>query len=114
MNNNVNYTQPPFDRPPFGQRPPFGRGPDFGPPVGPPPFDDFQPPFDDFQQPYAVDPGAIRFCLFRFTSVVLINGDRFVMYPVFVGPTSVAGWQYTRRGWRFIGLDLRQIIYFSC
>ncbi|WP_207640663.1 hypothetical protein [Alkaliphilus transvaalensis] len=35
-------------------------------------------PFDDFQQPYAVDPGAIRFCLFRFTFVELINGRTFV------------------------------------
>ncbi|AOY78178.1 hypothetical protein BJL90_00820 [Clostridium formicaceticum] len=99
----VNYNQPPYGRPPFGPTPGFPQ-----PPVGPP------PPFDDFQQPYAVDPGAIRFCLFRFTTVELIDRRRFTFFPVFVGPTSVAGWQHTRRGWSFIGIDLREIRFFSC
>ncbi len=119
MDNNTNTNQqPPFGRPPFG-RPPFG-GPPFDqppgfpqppigqPPVGPP------PPLDDFFAPYAVDPGAIRFCLYRFTTVELVTGRRFMFYPIFVGPRSVAGWQYWGRGWRFIGIDLMEIRFFSC
>lgn len=104
MSHYIDYNQqPPFGGPPFGPTPGLPQ-----PPVGPP------PPFDDGQQPYAVDPGAIRFCLYKLTSVELINGRSFVFFPIFVGPTSVAGWQYTRRGWRFIGLDLREIRFFSC
>ena len=89
MDNNVNYNQPPFGGPPFGSPPPF-------------------------QQPYAVDPGAVRFCLFKLTYVELINRDSFLFFPVFVGPTSVAGWERTRRGWSFLGIDLREIRSFRC
>ena len=124
MNNNVNYNQPPYGRPPFG-RPPFGPSPGFPqPPVGPPPGFPQQPigqppvgpppPLDDSFAPYAVDPGAIRFCLYRFTTVELVNRRRFMFFPVFVGPRSIAGWQYWGNRWRFIGIDLNEIIFFSC
>ena len=92
MDNNVNYNQAPFGWPPFDSLPPFG----------------------DFQQPYAVDPGSIRFCLFKLTYVELINRESFFFFPVFVGPTSVAGWERTRRGWSFLGIDLREIKSFRC
>ncbi|WP_026477861.1 hypothetical protein [Alkaliphilus transvaalensis] len=119
MDHYANYSQqPPFGRPPFG-RPPFGPPPfdrppgipqpPIGlPPVGPP------PPIDDFFGPFAVDPGAIRFCLYRFTRIELIDRRRFILFPVFVGPRSVAGWQFWGQRWRFIGIDLNEIIFFSC
>jgi hypothetical protein len=83
-----------------------------GPPTGPPP--DFIPQ----EQPsmFAVDPGAISFCVFSFTYLWLINGQQFWSYLVFVGRNSVAGWRYhnRRRRWTYFGVDLREIRSFQC
>lgn len=46
---------------------------------------------------FAVDPGAISFCLFRNTFIWLNNGARFWYYPIFVGPRSVAGFRWNGR-----------------
>lgn len=60
---------------------------------GPPPYSQAPPPaFIPQQQSastFAVDPGAISFCLFRNTFIWLNNGARFWYYPIFVGPRSV-------------------------
>lgn len=63
---------------------------------------------------YAVDPGGIAGCLFRFTFIWLENGQRFWFYPVFVGPTSIAGFRWTGRNWFYFGIDLRRVEAFSC
>jgi hypothetical protein len=64
---------------------------------------------------FAVDPGGIRFCLFRNTYIWLINGNSFWYYPIFVGRTSIAGWRWSRRrGWVFFGVNLRSIASFTC
>jgi hypothetical protein len=62
----------------------------------------------------AVDPGAIRGCLFRFTFIWPRFGNGFWFYPTFVGRTSVAGFRWTGRFWIYSGLDLRRIETFSC
>ncbi|SHJ79860.1 hypothetical protein [Tepidibacter formicigenes] len=62
----------------------------------------------------AVDPGAIRFCRYKFTYIWPENGRGFWTWLVFVGPTSVAGFRWTRRGWRFWGTDIRNIDSFYC
>jgi len=112
---------PPFGQqfaPPFGQQfqPPFGtpgmaQGGFSGPPSGPPP--SFTP-----QQPqaqlFAVDPGAIRPCTFRFVFIWLTNGQSFWAWLVFVGPRSVAGWRWTGFRWVYFGVDLRNIASFVC
>ena len=36
---------------------------------------------------FAVDPGSIRLCLFRFTYLWLRNRQQFWFYPVFIGTT---------------------------
>jgi hypothetical protein len=64
--------------------------------------------------PFAVDPGAIRLCLFRNTFIWLSNGEGFWFYPIFVGPRSVAGFRWNGRFWTIFGIDTRHIISFTC
>ena len=115
-------TQPPFgsgsmfpQMPPLGPgvEPPFGptgQGPTSGPPTAPP------PSFVPMQQaqPFAVDPGSIRRCLFRYTYIWLGGFQQFWFYPIFVGRTSVSGWRWTGFRWVFMGISLRQIQSFTC
>ena len=64
---------------------------------------------------FAVDPGGIRRCLYRFTYVWLVNGRSFWFYPIFVGRNSVMGYRWRRRyGWVYFGIDLRMIRSFQC
>ncbi|MEJ9150057.1 collagen-like protein [Bacillus smithii] len=75
------------------------------------------PPFIPQQasaSPFAVDPGAIRLCLFRNTFIWLNNGEGFWFYPVFVGPRSVAGFRWNGWSWMIFGIDTRRIISFTC
>ncbi|XJZ27213.1 hypothetical protein ACF5W4_18160 [Bacillota bacterium Lsc_1132] len=62
----------------------------------------------------AVDPGAIRGCLYRFTYIWLNNGRSFWLYPTYVGRTSVAGFRWRRYRWEYYGTDLRRIRSFRC
>lgn len=115
-----------FPFPPFGggQTPPFGpptgidggpgQGQQGGPPPGPPPA--FIPPETEGPSLYAVDPGGIRGCLYRYTFVRLTNGRSFWYYPTFVGRTSVAGWRWRRRQnrWVYFGIDLQRIRSYTC
>lgn len=101
---------------PPGQQPGFppGRPPgQVGPPTSPPP--SFTPQQQTGQiGVLAVDPGAIRRCLFRYTFVWLDNRQRFWFYPTFVGRTSVAGYRWTGFNWVYFGIDLRRIESFQC
>ena len=82
-----------------------------GPPTSPPPA--YVP--QEQATAFAVDPGGIRRCMFRFTYIWLIDGRSFWFYPVFLGRNSVAGWRWSRRrGWVYYGMDLRQIRSFQC
>ncbi len=123
-----------FDQPPFGlpgggygfeQQPPFGppgyqgglgSSGQVGPPQGPPPGE--IPPLQSQSQVgiYAVDPGGIRRCLYRFTYIRLNNGRSFWFYPTFVGRNSIAGYRWRRNQYRWVyfGIDLDRISSFSC
>lgn len=122
------YDQPPYGPPNgfdfgFDQQPPFGP-PGYnqggfdqaGPPPGPPPSE--IPPAQLQSQPgvYAVDPGGIRGCLYRYTYIRLNNGRSFWFYPTFVGRNSIAGYRWRPRQYRWIyfGIDLDHIRSFSC
>jgi len=97
---------PPSGPPPFG-----GGGYDqYGPPSGPPPS---YSPQQNFSA-YAVDPGGIRRCRFRFTYIWLNNGRSFWFYPTFVGRDSIAGYRWRNRRWVYYGTDLRRISSFQC
>ncbi|MBB5171903.1 hypothetical protein [Texcoconibacillus texcoconensis] len=100
---------------PFGPPGPSPGAP-FGPPAGPP---TTPPPAFSPSQPaevgvFAVDPGAIRRCMFRYTYVWLTNREQFWFYPVFVGRTSIAGYRWTGFSWVYFGIDLRRISSFQC
>ncbi|MFG6149563.1 hypothetical protein [Halobacillus sp. B23F22_1] len=89
--------------------PPFGGSPQLPPPPSAPP---------SGQSPglYAVDPGSLYGCLYRYTWMRLNNGRRFWFYPVFIGRTSVAGyrWRPNRRQWDYFGIDTNRIASFQC
>lgn len=88
-----------------------GGGQAGGPPTSPPPA--YVP--QEQVTAFAVDPGGIRRCMFRFTYIWLIDGRSFWFYPVFLGRNSIAGWRWSRRrGWVYYGMDLRQIRSFQC
>lgn len=81
-------------------------------PTSPPP--GFIPQQQSAISPLAVDPGAIVGCLFRYTYIWLVNRNQFWFYPVFVGRTSVAGFQWNGRFWVYTGLSLQSIQSFTC
>ncbi|EKS8367046.1 MULTISPECIES: transporter [Bacillus] len=64
--------------------------------------------------PFAVDPGAISFCLFRNTYIWLNNGKQFWYYPIFVGQRSVTGFRWNGRFLMILGIDTRRIRSFTC
>jgi hypothetical protein len=101
--------QPPFGPPPFGP-PGQGQGQEAGAPTTPPP--SFVP--QQQVEAFAVDPGSIRRCLFRFTYVWLRGFNQFWFYPTFVGRNSVSGFRWTGFNWVFFGISLRQIQSFTC
>lgn len=111
---------PPFGLP-FGQQftPPFGPpsmtpGGASGPPSGPPPT--FVPQQTQAQGPgtFAVDPGAIRPCTFRYVYIWLNTRESFWAWLVYVGRRSAAGWRWTGYRWIYFGVDLRNIQSFVC
>ncbi len=98
-----------------GQGPPGfpGQRPGQRGPSGPPPT---TTPAYPSTQLFAVDPGAIRGCLYRYTFIWLSRRQGFWFFPVFVGRTSVAGyrWRSRQRRWEYMGIDLNRIDRFSC
>ena len=79
-----------------------------GAPTSPPP--SFVPPQQ--VEAYAVDPGGIARCLFRYTYVWLRGFEQFWFYPTFVGRNSVSRYRWTGFRWVYFGIDLRQIQLF--
>ncbi|WP_253944665.1 collagen-like protein [Paenibacillus sp. NEAU-GSW1] len=101
---------PGFPGQPGGPSGPGGQPGTMGPSSPPPSFIPQQPAVT----PFAVDPGAIAGCLFRNTYVWLRNGNQFWFFPVFVGRTSVSGFQWNGRFWMYTGLSLQSIQSFTC
>jgi hypothetical protein len=86
-----------------------------GPTSAPPNFIPPQPKTQQFgATPLAVDPGAIKPCLYRFVYIWPRRGNGFWAWLTFVGPRSVAGFRFERNRWRYFGMDLRDISSFSC
>ncbi|QGH35764.1 hypothetical protein GI584_17665 [Gracilibacillus salitolerans] len=105
----------PSSPPPFGP-PDFGQGPQGMPPTGPPPAQIPQQAqqLGDGPQLYAVDPGSMRGCLYRFTYVWLSRYNSFWFYPTYIGRRSVAGYRWTGFNWVYFGIDTERIQSFSC
>ena len=87
-----------------------GGGQQSGPPNSAPP--SFTPTQSQVQT-FAIDPGAIRGCLFRYTYIWL-RRDSFWFYPTFIGRESVAGWRWRGNRWVYFGIDLDRIQSFQC
>jgi hypothetical protein len=86
-----------------------------GPPPGPPP--SFTPSQSQAQGgvgTFAVDPGSLFRCRFRFVYIWLDNGSSFWAYITFVGRRSIAGFRWQRRRWVYFGIDTRRIDSFIC
>ena len=99
----------------MGGQPPFappGQGQQAGPPTSPPP--SFVPQQTQQVGAYAVDPGGIARCIFRYTYVWLRGFEQFWYYPTFVGRNSIAGYRWTGFRWVYFGIDLQQIQSFTC
>ena len=95
--------------------PPPGGEAGMGPPSGRPPA--FVPPPSAAQQTqglFAVNPGAIRPCRFRYVYIWLNNGQQFWAWLIFVGRDSAAGWRWTGFNWIYFGIDLNRISSFVC
>mgnify|MGYP005829577297 CR=1 FL=1 len=108
---------PPMGGPPGVPGPPPsiappGQGVGGGAPTSPPPA--FVPAQTQQAGAFAVDPGSIRRCLFRYTYVWLSGNQQFWFYPIFLGRTSVAGYRWTGFRWIYFGISLRQIQSFTC
>lgn len=85
------------------------------PPSAPPNFTPQQPQAKQIGvSPLSIDQGAIEPCLFRFVYIWPTRGNGFWAWLVFVGRRSVSGFRWDRRGWRYFGMDLRQISSFQC
>lgn len=65
-------------------------------------------------QTYAVDPGAIRPCLYRFVYIWPKRGRGFWAWLTFVGRRSASGFRWNGRRWIYFGMDLRDIQSFQC
>lgn len=91
---------------------PTGQGPGGGPPTAPPP--SFVPTQTQQVETFAVDPGSIARCLFRYTYVWLRGFQQFWFYPTYVGRNSVSGYIWTGFRWVYSGISLRQIQSFIC
>lgn len=98
----------------FPPGPPPGAGGQQQQQFLPPPPSQF--PQDTGPSVFAVDPGGIRRCLFKYTFIRLRNGSRFWFFPVFVGRYSIAGYRWRPRQlrWVYFGVDLNEITSFSC
>lgn len=100
----------PFPGFPSGPNQPANPGQSAQPPSAPPP--NFTPQQAQIQ-PFAVDSGAIRGCLFRFTYIWL-RREAFWFFPTFVGRRSISGFRWVGFRWVYFGIDLRRIDSFQC
>lgn len=110
---NYFYRQNPPGPPPsyIPEKPSTGKSQQFGPGPGFPMY----PGQTDFgPSPKAVDPGAIRFCRYKFTYIWLENGRSFWVWLIFVGRDSIAGYRWRRGNWSFWGTDIRNVDSFTC
>ncbi|MGE5329131.1 MAG: hypothetical protein ACM3KR_06475 [Deltaproteobacteria bacterium] len=104
--------QGPMQQPPG--MPQGGTGMGMNAPPGPPPAMIPAKPHMPAGAVFAVDPGAIAGCLYRFTVIYPRFGRPFWAWLIFVGPRSAAGFRWNGFSWRFFGIDLNLIDYFQC
>lgn len=91
------------------------QGPQSGPPTAPPSFTPQEPQAQQFgAEAFAIDPGAIKPCVFRFVYIWPRRGDGFWAWITFVGRRSISGFRWRGNRWIYFGMDLRDIRSFQC
>ncbi|WP_409343504.1 hypothetical protein [Paenibacillus sp. MBLB4367] len=63
---------------------------------------------------FAVSPGSIRPCTFRFVYIWQRNGDQYWAFLTNVSHRSASGFRWNGFWWQYFGVDLRQIDEFQC
>jgi hypothetical protein len=104
---------PPGQFPPRPVRPPFtppGQTPGRAPTSPPPSF----VPSEQRAITFALDPGAVFPCRFRFSYIWPRRGQSFWAWIVFIGRRSLAGYRWTGRNWVYFAMDLRDIRNIQC
>ncbi|MBC2581068.1 hypothetical protein HGI79_12375 [Clostridium sp. DJ247] len=99
-----------------------GGGPQFGPPTGPPPAitpskaqaQAMQPTPGEGIGTYAVSPGSLRPCRFRYVYIWPRNRRGFWAWLTRVDRRTAAGWRWNGVRWVYFGIDLRLIDSFIC
>lgn len=62
----------------------------------------------------AVEPGAIKPCVYSFVYIWPKRGHGFWAWLTFVGRKSASGFKWNGYRWVYFGIDLRQIDSFEC
>ncbi|WP_105615125.1 hypothetical protein [Vallitalea okinawensis] len=115
-------------RPPVFPFPFPGSGSGYGPPApppstgggqqggkrppGPPPTE--VPKEETGPSLAAVDPGAIRRCMYRYVYIWTVRGDGYWAWLTYVGRKSIAGYRWIGYRWVYFGTDLDNIASFYC
>lgn len=89
---------------------PPGQGPRGAPSSPPPSFE----PVEPLVTPFALDPGAVLPCRFRFSYIWPRRGRPFWAWIIFVGRRSFAGFRWTGRRWVYFAMDLRDVRSIQC
>lgn len=72
------------------------------------------PPRDKGFDVRAIDPIALRGCLYKYIYVWLVNRQQFWMYPTCVGRDSISGYRWNGYKWIYAEFDLKLMESFSC
>ncbi len=107
---------------PFGQFRPGRPGPSGPPPSTPGQRPGNAPstpppsfiPREPSVTPFALDPGAVTPCKFRFSYIWPRRGQPFWAWIIFVGRRSLAGFRWQGRSWIYFAIDLRDIRSIQC
>lgn len=89
---------------------PPGQGPGGAPRFPPPAFE----PAEPRAAPFALDPGAVLPCRFRFSYIWPRSGRSFWAWITFVGRRSFAGFRWTGSRWVYFAMDLRDVRSIQC
>lgn len=62
----------------------------------------------------AVDPGALRPCIYRYVYIWPRRGKSFWAWLTYIGRESASGYKWNGHRWIYFGIDLRDIQSFQC
>lgn len=66
------------------------------------------------QEVNAIDPDAIKPCMYRYVYLWQDNGTGYWTWLTYIGKRSISGWRWTGSRWVYFGIDVRKISAFVC